>query len=78
MNADEFEIDVSAGAGFVRIVARGHYSRSRFDELLQRIAREVQSRGVWRVLVDVTGAPGSIPILDRYEAAVSAADALRA
>jgi hypothetical protein len=78
VNTDEYQIDVSDGAGFLRIVARGQYSRRRFDELLQRIVSEIQSRGVWRVLVHVTGVPGPIPVLDRYEAGVSAAGALRA
>jgi hypothetical protein len=75
VDADDFEITVTQRAGVVRIAARGAYSRGRLERLIQCVITESETRGIARVLVDVTGVPGSIPTLDRYEVGVAAARA---
>jgi len=67
---DEPNFTVVDDGKYLRVTVTGRSSRSNLITALQRIVAEVQSREIWRVLVDATGIPPPMTTIEKYDLAL--------
>jgi hypothetical protein len=68
MDGPKFTV-VDDGA-YLRVTVTGKSSRGNLLTALQRIVAEVQSRQIWRVLVDATGIPPPMTTFEKFDLAL--------
>jgi hypothetical protein len=61
----EYRTEFRDEVGYLRVTASGSYSLSRCKRLVERIVEESAKRAASRVLLDMTGVPGSTPDVHR-------------
>ncbi len=61
----EYRTEFQDETGYLRVTASGSYSLSRCKRLVERIVEESVKRTATRLLLDMTGVPGSTPDVHR-------------
>lgn len=67
---DGLKFTVVSDGAYLRVTVSGRSNLGNLVAALQRIIAEVQSRGIWRVLVDATGIPPPLSTFEKYDLAL--------